>query len=333
MARARDERMKEFEPINQGYNYVFIPGQLSIGVVVPIENYAKNPIPTMGNHLDKVRLIEQLGFRALWLRDVPFHVPSFGDAGQTFDPFTYLGYLAGQTQTIGLGVSSIALPLHHPVHVAKSAATIDQLSGGRLILGVASGDRPNEYPAMGIDFHQRGELFRESFSYIRSSQEIFPSIETQHYGNLEGHIDVLPKASGPKIPMLITGFSRQSMEWNAENGDGWMNYPRNLSQQQHTIAEWRELIAKTQSYDKPFMQPLYIDLHENDDFKPLLIHLGFRIGANYLVEYLQQLKGMGVNHLALNLRFNSNPIKDTLEQLAAKVLPHFHTIKNETKLL
>ncbi|WP_324027260.1 LLM class flavin-dependent oxidoreductase [Maribacter sp. BPC-D8] len=59
------------------------------------------------------------------MRDVPFNVPSFGDAGQTFDPFTYLGYLARQTSEIALGVSSIALPLHHPVYVAKSAATID----------------------------------------------------------------------------------------------------------------------------------------------------------------------------------------------------------------
>jgi len=51
-------------------------------------------------------------------------VPSFDDAGQTFDPFT-LGYLAAETKEIILGVASIALPLHHPVHIAKSAATID----------------------------------------------------------------------------------------------------------------------------------------------------------------------------------------------------------------
>ena len=206
--------MKNFESINKAYNSVFKPNQLSIGIVVPIENYAHGTVPTMIDHVKRVQWIEKLGFKALWIRDVPFHVPSFGDAGQTFDPFTYLGYLAGQTSEIALGISSIVLPLHHPVHVAKSAATIDQLSGGRLIMGVASGDRPTEYPAMNIEFEKRTELFREAFAYIRKAQESFPILQSKHFGNLTGQIDVLPKATAHKIPMLITGHSRQSIEWD-----------------------------------------------------------------------------------------------------------------------
>lgn len=322
-------KMKTFEPINRGYNSVFKSKQLSIGIVVPIENYAHSPVPTMKHHLERVQLIEQLGFKALWIRDVPFNVPAFGDAGQTFDPFTYLGYLAGRTTKIALGIASIALPLHHPVHIAKSAATIDQLSDGRLILGVASGDRYDEYPAMGIEYEKRGELFREAFDYIRKAQDHFPVLASKHFGNLKGHIDVLPKPTGQKIPLLLTGYSRQSLAWNAENSDGWMNYPRNLQQQEYTIAQWRTLIAKTQDYSKPFMQPLYIDLQTNDDFIPQPIHLGFRIGAHYLVEYLHHLKDIGVNHVALNLRFNTRQIEQTLEYLADRILPHFHlnTIK------
>lgn len=321
--------MKEFEPINSAYNSVFQPKELSIGIVVPIENYAQGPKPSMQQHLQRVQLVEALGFKALWVRDVPFNVPSFGDAGQTFDPFTYLGYLAGQTSDIALGVASIALPLHHPVHVAKSAATIDQLSDGRLLLGVASGDRFDEYPAMGIDYEKRGELFREAFSYIRHAQEEFPVSTTNHFGNLKGHIDILPKPKAHKIPLLMTGYSRQSLAWNAENADGWMNYPRNFYQQENTIAEWRQLIAKTQNYNKPFMQPLYVILEKDDDFKPQGIQLGFRIGANYLVDYLQQVKEIGVNHVAINLRFNSMDMDATLAHLSNKVLPHFHTIKKQ----
>ena len=321
--------MIKFEPINRGYNSVFKPNQLSIGVVVPIENYANSSVPSMRNHLERVQLIEQLGFKALWIRDVPFNVPSFGDAGQTFDPFTYLGYLAGQTSEIVLGIASIALPLHHPVHVVKSAATIDQLSDGRLILGVASGDRPNEYPAMGIDFEKRGELFREAFTYIRKAQESFPIATTNHYGELKGHLDILPKPIGNKFPMLLTGHSRQSLEWIAEHADGWMHYPRNLFMQGHNIHQWRELIPKTQPYDKPFMQPLYVDLHKNDDFLPQPIHLGYRIGANHLIDYFRQLESIGVNHIGINLRFNSGEMEQTLERLAYKVLPHFHKNKKE----
>ena len=122
----------------------------------------------------------------------------------------------------------------------------------------------------------------------------------------------------------MTGFSRQSLEWNAENGDGWMSYPKSLYQQQHTITQWRALIPEEQEFDKPFMQPLYVDLHENDDFKPQGIHLGFRIGSNYLIDYFHHIQEIGVNHVAINLRFNSRNIEKTLEELANKLLTQFH---------
>lgn len=317
--------MRTFESINRGFNCVFQPNQLSIGVVIPIEHYSQSSVPTMKNHLARVQLVEQLGFKAIWVRDVPLHVPSFGDAGQTFDPFTYLGFLAGQTQEIALGTGSIALPLHHPVHVAKSAATIDQLSGGRLILGVASGDRPSEYPAMGIDFEKRGERFQDAFAFIRQAQTSFPVLESKYFGDLNGQSDLLPKAKGAKIPILVTGHSRQSIDWIAERADGWMYYPRNPHMQQYNIAQWRALVANIQSdYDKPFMQPLYVDLQEDDDYKPQPIHLGFRIGAKHLIEYFHVLKALGVNHVAINLRFNSGQIEKSLEEFAHKILPHFH---------
>ena len=316
--------MKEFESINRGYNTVFKANQLSIGIVIPIENYAQSPVPTMKDHLKKVQLVEQLGFKALWVRDVPFNVPSFGDAGQTFDPFTYLGYVAGQTSEIALAVGSIALPLHQPVHIAKAATTVDQLSDGRLILGVASGDRPDEYPAMGIDFESRGELFRESFSYIRKAQEGFPVLKDNHFGDLNGQIDILPKAVGHKIPILVTGHSRQSIEWIGEHADGWMYYPRNLYMQEHNIIDWRAATTKAENTHKPFMQPLHIDLMKDDDFQPQHIRLGFRIGVKYLIEYLQHLKALGVNHVGINLRFNSRGMEETLEQLAREVLSSFH---------
>jgi len=316
--------MEAFEPINHGYNHVFKPQRLSIGVVVPIENYAHSPIPSMDHHMERVSQVEQLGFKALWLRDVPFHVPSFGDAGQTFDPFTYMGFLAARTSSIALGVASIALPLRHPLHVIKSATTIDQLSNGRLLLGVATGDRPLEYPTMNVDFESRGERFRESFAFIRKAQESFPTLETRHFGVLNGAADILPKAKGRKIPLLMTGYSQQTLAWNAENGDGWMSYPLHPLQQQQTISNWRNLVAQTAAYDKPFMQPLYVDLHENDDFKPQPIHLGLRIGVDYLIDYFHQLQAVGVNHIALNLRFNAQSIEKTLDTLATRVLPHFH---------
>lgn len=326
--------MRLFENINKAYNSVFRPNELSIGVVVPIERYATGPVPTLRDHVKYVQQVEDLGFKSIWLRDIPFNVPNFGDAGQTFDPFTYLGFLAGKTSKIALGISSIALPLHHPLHVAKSATSIDQLSEGRLLLGVASGDRYDEYPAMGISYENRGELFRESFNYIRNVQSNFPVFDTENYGNLHGAIDMLPKPTAHKIPLLMTGSSRQSLEWNAQNADGWMNYPRDLYNQSNTIRRYRELVAETQEFDKPFMQPMYLDLLEDANAKPHPIQLGFKLGVNYLIDYLDKLRSMGVNHLALNLRFNSMNMDETLEQIATHVLPEFHiNIKEKSTTL
>jgi len=98
--------LNDFAPLNTGYNNSFKAGRLTIGITIPIENYANSAVPTMTEHLKRAQLVEQLGFSVLWLRDVPFNVPSFGDAGQLFDPFVYLGFLSAYKQTISLGVAS-----------------------------------------------------------------------------------------------------------------------------------------------------------------------------------------------------------------------------------
>ncbi|MEA5466619.1 LLM class oxidoreductase [Leptothoe sp. PORK10 BA2] len=312
----------QFKPINRGYTTVFQPNRLSIGLVVPIENNAHNPVPTLERHLERVQLAEELGFSAVWLRDVPFNVPSFGDAGQTFDPFVYLGFLAGQTQRIALGVSSIILPLRHPAHVAKAAATADVLSGGRLILGVASGDRPEEYPALNLPFGDRGTRFRESFDYIRRMGEDRPSFENA-YGNPGGSMDMLPKPVSGKLPLLITGGSQQDPNWIAQNGDGWMTYPRDTVAQAQVIRDWQARVEAAGKPAKPVMQPLYVDLAEDSDTRPQPIHLGFRLGVNHLRDYLKSLEQIGMNHVALNLRFNQADIETTLKRLADEILSDF----------
>ncbi|MBS7663733.1 hypothetical protein I0D00_17545 [Pseudomonas lalucatii] len=107
-----------FRPINRGYDRVFRPGRLSLGLVLPLERYASGPVPTLTQHLERVQLAEALGFSAVWLRDVPFNVPSFGDAGQVFDPFVYLGLRLGMDHLRDylealeeIGVNHVALNL------------------------------------------------------------------------------------------------------------------------------------------------------------------------------------------------------------------------------
>lgn len=312
-----------FAPLNRGYNATFGPGRLSIGLVAPLEAHGNDPVPDMTGHIERARLADTLGFSALWLRDVPFNVPSFGDAGQVFDPFVYLGALAASTRDIALGVASIVLPLRHPAHVAKAAASADVLSGGRLLLGVASGDRPDEYPALGMSFEDRGDRFRDSVEYIRAMAEGYPCAETAQ-GVLSGGIDMLPKPTSGRLPLLITGGSQQAPDWVAQNGDGWMTYPRDAATQGRVVGAYRQRIAEAGRPDKPVMQSLYIDLVPQADAPPRPIHLGFQSGTDHLRRYLQEVRALGINHVALNLRFNSAEIEDTMKRLADEILPDFH---------
>ena len=313
---------EDFQPINQAYNNTFHPNRLTLGLVVPLENYSTSAVPDMNRHVERVQLAEELGFSSVWLRDVPFNVPTFGDAGQVFDPFVYLGLLAAQTERIALGVASIVLPLRHPAHVAKAAASVDVLSGGRLILGVASGDRPEEYPALNMSFEDRGERFRESFEYIQRMWEDAPAFENT-YGSPYGGMDMLPKPTSGKLPLLITGGSQQDPEWIARNGEGWITYPRNIDTQQKIITSWRKRVKEVGAPAKPAVQSLYIDLVDDPEATPQPIHLGFRSDVNHLRAYLKSLEEIGINHVALNLRFNQADIETTLKRLADELLPEF----------
>ncbi|QDG75167.1 LLM class oxidoreductase [Labrenzia sp. PHM005] len=313
-----------FRSLNTAYNQVFKANRLSLGLVLPIENYGMNPVPSMTMHLERVRLAERLGFAAIWLRDVPFNVPSFGDAGQCFDPFVYLGYLAAATDRIALGVASIILPLRHPAHVAKAAASADVLSGGRMLLGIASGDRPEEFPALNVPFTDRGAAFRESYDYIRRMGEHAPSFENR-FGTPGGDIDMLPKPVAGQLPMLVTGGSQQDPDWIAQNADGWMTYPRNIRQQAEAIEAYRARIEASCEPDKPVMQPLYVDLQDNPDAPARPIHLGFSAGIHALRAYLKSVEAVGVNHVGLNLRFNQADTETTLKRLADELLPDFQS--------
>ena len=311
-----------FNRLNRGFNAVFRPGQLSIGLVVPVESYSSHAVPTMEQHLERAQRAEGLGFPALWLRDVPFNVPSFGDAGQPFDPFVYLGALAIATSTIALGVASIVLPLRHPAHVAKAAASVDVLSDGRLLLGIASGDRPDEYPALNQPFEQRGERFRDSYDYLRQMATSTPQFANP-CGRVGGGMDLLPKPVAGTLPLLVTGSSQQGEDWIASHGDGWITYPRPSAAQEPLIAAYRSATETTSATGKPVMEPLYLDLAAGADATPTPIHLGLRTGMHGLRDYLRSRRAIGVNHVALNLRFNRADIDTTLAALADELLPEF----------
>ncbi|MFC6276065.1 LLM class flavin-dependent oxidoreductase [Psittacicella hinzii] len=115
----------------------------------------------------------------LWVRDVPLYDPEFGDVGQAYDPFVTLGYLAAVTKNISLGTAGIVTTLREPILTAKQAVSMDQLSKGRFLLRLATGDRPREYPAFNQSFLNRGECFRETWDIItRLMYQSYPDFST-----------------------------------------------------------------------------------------------------------------------------------------------------------
>lgn len=295
---------------------------LSIGLELPLDNdwsslgrqanAASGRVPgepDMQQHAALARLADRLGFRALWLRDVPLYDPSFGDAAQVFEVFTYLGYLAGITQDILLGTAAVVLPLREPVLTLKAAASVDQLSGGRLLLGVASGDRPVEYPVFGRDFAQRGAAFREQVAMLRDWGET----------RLPSGIRLLPKPAAP-LPLLVAGLAQQSPAWIGAQMDGWLAYPGTPEDHARRAAQWRAVAGN----DKPYVSFIHLDLDDDPSLPLQRFRFGGRTGRAGLVAELAAMREAGVRHIGLQLRQNRRPLAESMQEIAEYVLPVFH---------
>lgn len=310
--------MNTFEQ-HQGFRTMFQENKLTLGLFFPIEGY-KGSVPEMDlvKQMALAKQADEAHFASLFVRDIPLYDPEFGDVGQIYDPWVYLGYLAAQTKRIALATGSIVTTVRHPLHVAKAAASIDKLSHNRLVLGIATGDRPIEFNAFSVNKAERSELFRESLRVIRRAwAEEFPTIQASNVNLTDA--DVLPKPSSMDIPTLITGHSGQTREWIAKNGDGWLFYPRDLFIQELLIKEYR---THTKEF-KPFAQSLFIDLSENPNEPPTGIPLGFRTGRNFLINHLHELRAIGVNHVAFTLKLATRPVEEIVQELAEEVVPHF----------
>ncbi|TDV50250.1 luciferase-type oxidoreductase [Pseudomonas graminis] len=309
--------------LHPGYSRVFEPGHLTFGFIAPLESYPDSPGPTLQDHVAMAQKADEAGFAAIWLRDVPFWDPNFGDVGQILDPMIYAGYLAAVTRQITIGTAGIVLPLRDPLIVAKQATSVDQLLGGRFILGVATGDRPTEYPAFGIDFDSRAARFRDAFALIRTvTEQSWPRRSTEFYGQLDGAIDLVPKPVGPRIPTLVIGQSGQSLEWIGENADGILSYISNPALVAQVTERWR--IACGVNGYKPYGYGTLFDLDRDPDC-PVQPGRVLRAGRNALIELWKRQEELGVGHVALHFKPQRRHAAEVMDELGEYVLPHFPT--------
>lgn len=298
----------------------FINESFSIGIELPLDNdwsstgqikrqQENRPfgVPDMKEHASRIKLADKLGYRAAWGRDVPFYDPNFGDAAQVFEPFSYQGYLAGITENILLGTAAIVLPLRQPWLVRKSAATLQTLSHERLLLGVASGDRPIEYPLFDVNYPDRGKLFRQHVDILTGKKD----------AQLPTGVQILPEHQ--PIPLFVAGLAQQSPEWIGQHMQGWLAYPGTPIDHTERVKLWRNVAGS-----KPYVSFIHLDFID-DINAPIQRHrFGVKTGRNGLIKELTAMKAAGVNHIGLQFRRNERPIEETLEDISLSVLPEFH---------
>src|SRR5712692_6548290 len=182
------------------------------------------------------RTAEALGYASLWTNDhvlVPVSRPE--PFGNVLESLTTLSYLAASTNQIRLGTGILVLPQRDPLLVAKQAATISHLSGGRLALAVGVGYIKEEYGYLRADFGNRGRLADE---YIPAMRELFESGTPEFHGQHIDYADVLfsPRPS-PRIPILVGGDSPAALKRAATLGDGWYGLWRSPDQVREAIAQ------------------------------------------------------------------------------------------------
>jgi probable F420-dependent oxidoreductase len=166
---------------------------------------------------------EQLGFADVWTSEhiiLPNGAP-YPPSPSFYDPVLALTWAAAFTSRVGLGTSVLVLPMRHPLPLAKELATLQNLSGGRFILGAGVGWLEAEFEALGVPFHERGRRMDEGIAMMRAVWSQDPvSFEAKYIPSVIKDMTMLPQPVS-HIPMWHGSRSEAAHRRTARIGDGW----------------------------------------------------------------------------------------------------------------
>ncbi|MGW2862325.1 LLM class F420-dependent oxidoreductase [Streptomyces sp. NPDC001205] len=241
-----------------------------------------------------------------------------------YDPVATLAFLAGVTERVLLMSHVAVVGLRHPLVTAKQYATLDHLSGGRLILGVGAGHVREEFEAVGADFERRGAVLDETIDALRAAlgPEEYPSFRGERYA-FEG-LGQRPRPAQRRVPVWVGGSSPAAVRRAALRGDGWLPQGDPRNQLPTRIARLKELREQA-GIEEPIVvgaitEPLYVG-------EP-----GWGTGRHTLTgkpealaDSLRAYRAMGVDQI--QIRFRSRGCAELTDQMAAfgaEVAPHLH---------
>jgi probable F420-dependent oxidoreductase len=220
-----------------------------------------------------------------------------GSGGRYLDPLTTLAFLAGATERIGLGTGVLILPYRPPLPTAKAIATVQELSGNRLLLGVGVGWMAAEFRAVGIPRARRGQITDETLDFLN---RCFASDEVESCGQ---PFLFLPRP--PRPPIYVGGAPPHALDRAVRYGDGWFPMGGDAEKLAPAIAELRQ---RADSAGKPAPEVVLMTSLDTDSGR----------GA----EQVGQLSEAGVTHLIQGFRYaDASEFHRCLEGLVKNVLP------------
>jgi probable F420-dependent oxidoreductase len=193
---------------------------------------------------------EEAGYDSVWVNDhvvVPNDALGLGFTPTYYDACTVLTYAAARTSRVGLGISVLVLPIRHPLIHAKVLATLDAISGGRVICGVGVGSLQNEYAALGVPHEERGPRADETLAIFN---EVWSAEDPKFDGRFFSFSDIKfgPKpAQQPRIPIWVGGSGRASIRRAAQFGDAWhpqLGGVANLAESRARLEEQRKRFGR-----------------------------------------------------------------------------------------
>ncbi|WP_329187497.1 TIGR03619 family F420-dependent LLM class oxidoreductase [Streptomyces sp. NBC_01428] len=305
-------------------------GRLAYGMQLPVQSqstmYAEAWEADAGpaDLVDIARAADRAGFAYVAACDHVAIPHRLADAMSTvwYDPVATLAHLAAVTERVLLLSHVAIVGLRHPLVTAKQYATLDHLSGGRLVLGVGAGHVEEEFTAVGADFTHRGAVLDETIDALRAA--LGPDEFPVHHGktyDFEG-LGQRPRPAQERVPVWVGGSSPAAVRRAALRGDGWLPQGDPRDRLPGQIARLREL-REGAGVEEPLTvgaitEPLYVG-------EP-----GWEVGRRTLhgapealAESLRAYGAMGVHQI--QVRFRSRDRAELLNQMAAfgsDVAPH-----------
>lgn len=186
-----------------------------LGVILP--NYGEEAAPDRIGRMAEAA--ESLRFDAVWATEHIIVGPEAVDPfGRVYAPLVTLAWIAGFTERIGLGTSIMLVPLHHPIHLAKEVATLQELSRGRVRLGVGTGWHKDEFRLLGYEFCGRGRRTDEALRLMRALWAGQRAFQGEHWSFEDATFAPLPE---PQPELWVGGNSERAIRRARELGDVW----------------------------------------------------------------------------------------------------------------